>query len=479
MKDWRSLYLLLPPAVREMGYYAGGLIGQRLIGLVLLPVNTHYLAPAEFGHLEILLAFIDVGSVLFSVALPTTLSRYVGAAASWEERRVICARIFGVACLVSLALGGICLLYAGTIAQLLPGGASVAEVRLMVATLSLEGLVSTGLTWLRIRGDARGFLVLTLGRSIVYAVLAIILLVSGYGVWGVLVAGAIATILEALLMGYIVLPETGITLRGIEWGSLTIYSGPIVLSGIVGFALGSFDRWVLIDWVGPAELGIYGVAVRVGMFTAALLQPFHMWWMPKRFIVLAEEGGAKRTADTVSIGLVITMLGAVAVTMGGPFLIEFLTAPGFHSATKYVGWLALIYAVQETGSLVEVGCYLRRDGLAPLLFQVVSGGTAIALYFLLIPHYGVAGAIAATLVAQLVRTLLAYLISEVYVHIAFPFARLATFAAVLAAMTAITAATLSPLVLAFVAGPLVLTAGFATAVVLGLVPAFWRAHSSF
>src|SRR5262249_43642662 len=151
------------------------------------------------------------------------------------------------------------------------------------------------------------------------------------------------------------------------------------------------------------DIGIYGAAVRIGGFTPALLQPFHMWGVPKRFIVLAGGGGAQRTASAGSIGLVITMLGASAGTLGGPPPLPPPTAPAYHPATVYVGWLAIIYAVQEAGALVEVGTYLRRDGLAPLLFQVVSGGVAIGLYYLLIPHFGVAGAIAATLAAQIVR----------------------------------------------------------------------------
>jgi O-antigen/teichoic acid export membrane protein len=463
----------LPPAVLEMGYYAGGLVAQRLISLVLLPITTHFLHPAEFGHLEVLLAFADVGGMLFALALPATLSRYVGAVDSLDERRVICARIFGVAALIAIVLGGCCLLFAAPLAQVLPGNGTPGEVRLLVITLSVEGLLGTGLTWLRIRSDARSFLLLTLGRSVIYAVLAIALLAGGLGVFGMLAAGALATIIEVIAMSWIVLRETGITLRGIQWGALTIYAGPLLLSGIAGFALGSFDRWVLVDWVSAADIGIYGAAVRVGGFTAALLQPFHMWWMPKRFIVLAEEGGAKRTADAVAIGLVITMLGASAVTLGGPLLIHLLTSPGYYAATAYVGWLAIIYAVQEAGALVEVGTYLRRDGFAPLLFQVVSGAVAIGLYYLLIPRYGVAGAIAATLAAQVVRTLLCYFLSEIYVHIPYRFLPLAIVAVVIAATTTLAAATLPPWPLALLA-PVILAIGAGVAIALGLVPAPWR-----
>ncbi|WP_127088774.1 lipopolysaccharide biosynthesis protein [Aquabacter cavernae] len=423
-------------AVRESAYYAIGLIATRAVSLLMLPVNTHFLSVSEYGRLEVLLALADVGAVVFGLALPTTLSRFVGTAETWEKRREVCAHIFAVAILTSAVLAAAGFAAAGEIAKLLPGNPNVTEVRILVVTLSMEGLLGVGLTWLRIRGAAATFFTLSMVRAVLFASLSATLLVSGFGLAGVLGAGAIATVVQGVAVAVIVLRETGVRVRGIDWWPLTLFSGPLLVSALAMFALGSLDRWFLADAVGTAELGVYGVAVRIGIMTAVLLQPFHMWWFPKRFIVLYEPHGVARSAHVVGLGLVIIMAAAVAVSLGGPLVIQLLTPAAYHPAIYLIPWIALIYAVQEVASLLELGSFLRRDGFVPLATNAFGAAVVLVLYWLLIPPYGVSGAIAATLIAQLARTVVIHLVSQYYVRLPYDFGRLSLVAAVAAATTA-------------------------------------------
>ncbi|HQS10291.1 MAG TPA: oligosaccharide flippase family protein [Xanthobacteraceae bacterium] len=460
----------LPAGVRESLYYASGIIMVRAIGLILLPVNTRFLSADDYGHLEVLLAFADVGSQLFALALPTALSRFVGAAAGWDERRRVCAEMFGVALLTALVFGAAGLAFATPLASVLPGTPTTWEVRMLLIALCTEGLLAVGLTWLRIRGQAGTFLALSLGRTVLFALLSISLLFAGFGVIGILIATAASAGAQTLAMVWLVVKDTGIRLRGINWPGLALYVVPLLLSGIAAFALGTFDRWILADAVDPAALGLYGVAVRIGVLTAVLLQPFHMWWMPKRFIVLEEPEGAARSARMVGVGILITLLAAAGVALAGPLVITLMTPPAFHAAAIYVPWLALIYVVQESTSLVAVGCFLRKDGFAPLAINLVAAGVVIALYFVFIPRYGVAGAIGATLAAQVLRFALTLAISYHYARIAYPFGRLALVALFLLAAVGAADAWGEPLALFLLAGP-VLALGALLTLVLGLVPA--------
>ena len=426
-----------PGPLRESLYYALGLIAMRAIGLALLPVNTHFLPLSEYGRLEVLMALADVGGVVFSLALPTTLSRFVGLHDDWEKRREVCAHIFAVAILTSAVLGVLGLVLAGEIARLMPGNPSANEVRLLVVSLSMEGLLGVALTWLRIRGAAGTFLLLSVGRSVIFATLSVGLLMAGYGLMGVLSAMAIAAVFQGLATAFVVLRETGVRIRGIDWWPLTIYSGPLLVSALAMFALGSLDRWFLADDVGTAELALYGVAVRLGAITAVLLQPFHMWWFPKRFIVLREPFGVERSAHVVAIGIVITILGGVIVSLGGPLVIHVMTPPAYHAAALFVPWLAMVYVVQEMGSLLELGSYLRKDGFIPLFTNLLGAAIVVGLYLVLIPRYGVAGAIASTLVAQSVRTLIIHLISQYYIRLPYQMGRLALVALMAAGGTAL------------------------------------------
>lgn len=459
---------LSAPALRESFFYAAGLIATRAISLVMLPVNTHFLAVSEYGRLEVLMALADVGGVVFGLALPTTLSRFVGTAQDWEKRREVCAHILAVAVITTAVLAAIGFSAAGEIARLLPGDPDAAEVRLLVVTLSMEGILGVGLTWLRIRGMAATFFTISMARAFLFAGASTTLLVHGFGLKGVLAAGALAAVFQGIAVSVIVLRETGLRLRGIEWWPLTIFSGPLLLSALAMFALGSLDRWFLADAVGTAELGVYGVAVRLGAMTAVLLQPFHMWWFPKRFIVLNEPDGVPRSAHVVGIGIVIVILGAVAVSLGGPLVIQVMTPAAYHPAIYFIPWIAIIYAVQETASMLELGSFLRRDGFIPLATNLFGAAVVVTLYWLWIPSHGVMGAIAATLVAQVARTVVVHLVSQYYVRLPYNFGRLAVVLAVAAATTGASFALL-PGFWVFLGGIIAVPATAATAYALGLL----------
>lgn len=457
-----------PGPLREGFFYASGLVVGRAVSLAMLPVNTHFLSISEYGRLEVLMALADVGGVVFGLALPTTLSRFVGTAEDWEKRREVCAHIFAVAILTSAILAVAGFAAAAEIAKLMPGSPDATEVRLLVVTLSMEGLLGVGLTWLRIRGAAGTFFTLSIARAAIFAGLSATLLVAGFGLKGVLVAGSISAVLQGVAVGFVVLRETGVRIRGIEWWPLTIFSGPLLLSALAMFALGSLDRWFLADAVGTAELGIYGVAVRIGAMTAVLLQPFHMWWFPKRFIVLHEPHGVPRSAHVVGLGIVITILGAVAVSLGGPLVIQVMTPAAYHPAIYFIPWIALIYAVQETTSLLELGSFLRRDGFVPLATNAFGAIVVVALYVLLIPRYGVGGAIAATLIAQLTRCVVVHVVSQYYMRLPYDFGRLGMVLAVAAGTTAVSFALL-PGFWVFIGGIIAVPATAATAYGLGLL----------
>lgn len=464
----RASRLWTPGPLRESLFYALGLIATRAVSLVMLPVNTHFLSVSEYGRLEVLLALADVGAVVFGLALPTTLSRFVGTAEGWEKRREVCAHIYAVSILTTVVLAALGFLGAGEIARLLPGNPDATEVRLLVVTLSMEGILGVGLTWMRIRGQAGLFFSVSLVRALLFASLSATLLFSGFGLKGVLAAGAVAAVAQGAAVSVIVLRETGVRVRGIEWGPLTLFSGPLLLSALAMFALGSLDRWFLADAVGTAELGIYGVAVRLGAMTAVLLQPFHMWWFPKRFIVLYEPHGVPRSAHVVGIGLVIIIAAAVAVSLGGPLVVQLLTPAAYHPAIYYIPWIAVIYAVQETSSLLELGSYLRKDGFIPLATNAFGAVIVVVLYWLLIPRHGVEGAIAATLVAQIARTIVVHLVSQYYKRLPYAFGRLGVVLGV-AALTTGASFLLLPTYWVFVGGFIALPATVGTAYALGLL----------
>ncbi|MGL5237645.1 MAG: oligosaccharide flippase family protein, partial [Plesiomonas shigelloides] len=65
----------LPSALQQMFFYGLGLILMKGISLIMLPVFTRYLSPAEYGQLEVLLALVNIGTLLLGLGLVDALYR--------------------------------------------------------------------------------------------------------------------------------------------------------------------------------------------------------------------------------------------------------------------------------------------------------------------------------------------------------------------------------------------------------------------
>ena len=116
----------------------------------------------------------------------------------------------------------------------------------------------------------------------------------------------------------------------------------------------------------------------------------------------------------------------------------------YAGATAYLPALIVIAVLNETVTLVNVGSFTRPHGREILLVNGVGGLTAVLGYALLIPAFGLWGAIGATIVGHLVRLILFSWLGRRSAPIAYPFAVVLPLALLAAAFVAISPDSGSP-----------------------------------
>jgi O-antigen/teichoic acid export membrane protein len=412
----------LSAPLRAAVLYAVAIAWGKGLSLMLLPVMTAHLSPAEFGRLELLASAAEVAALLVGAGLVETLYRF-GAAGGDAARRAA-AEITGLA----LTAAALTLALAAAAGAALHDTQAGVEVVLLGIAVAMGPLIGVGLAILRLEADPRRYAGFEVARATLQAGLVAALLAAGFGVTGVLAGGACVATLAGLALLLRQWRRGGLRFEATAWCPLLAYGVPLIGSGLAGFALGTADRWVLAGLVPPEVLGQYGLAAKLALVAAVLMQPFDLWWYAQRQRVLAEPGGAARTARIVGAGAAVAVLAATAAAMAGPVVIALLTPAAFHGAAALVPWIAAAVALQSLGSLVNVGCYTGRTGRLPLLANGIAAGVAVAGYLLLIPPFGVEGTLAATLVAQGVRFGIFLRLSQRIARVAYPLGRVAVLA---------------------------------------------------
>jgi O-antigen/teichoic acid export membrane protein len=275
--------------------------------------------------------------------------------------------------------------------------------RAILAAACLGGVIELPLAFWRLKGKSGRFLAFVAARSLLQAVIMVAALEAGWGVDGVLYGNACVdgAIVVALM---IAVPNgTRPRLTRAAFNDCGRYGAPIVLGSFAMFALGACDRWFLVGAISPVELAEYALAAKLALAVALVIQPFGLWWYPRRIAVLQSPTGLRDTARFWSYGIAAIGLGGVLVCLAGQAFIAFLLPASYAGAAAYLPALVLAIGLNEVASLSNVVAYARKDGWDVLLVNGLGAGVALALYLVLIPVHGAWGAIFATICGHLLR----------------------------------------------------------------------------
>lgn len=399
----RSLNNIPAPLV-----YAAALVWTKGLAMFAVPVLTRHLTPAEFGRLELLASAAEIGGVIVGAGLVDTLYRF----AIGDQAKAQAARVMGLALTIALACFALLVLATPAIAAALPLETPPHEVLMLGAAVVLEGVIGVPLGWLRMNGRSQAYTLLVCGRATLQVGMLAVLLVLDTGVTGVLTAGLVTGLLLAGLLTALQTRQCGLHFSPRGSAALLAYGLPLVGSGLAAFVLGTADRWWLAGSVTAAALGHYGLALKIGQIVNLLAQPFELWWYPRRLVVLSGPDGRARSSEVVMAGMTLLIVAAGGVSLAAPYIVALLAPAAYAPTAALVPPLTVAVVLHLACSMVNVGIYARDTGWLSLAINAGAAAVAVVFYSLLIPRYGVEGAIAATIIAQTARCLTLGLLSQ-------------------------------------------------------------------
>lgn len=187
---------------------------------------------------------------------------------------------------------------------------------------------------------------------------------------------------------------------------------PLILTGMAGFVLGGFDRWILADSAGPDIMAKYALAAKFGLLTVLLIQPFDLWWTPKRFEILNSKNGAQKCADTITVGITIVCLSTITIASFAPLAITIMTPETYHDAIQYVPYLCGLAGLHALTQLTNIGIFNVKVTKWPAVVDISAAIIAFTGYMILIPIWQAWGAIAATAIALSLRFAVTFFLSQ-------------------------------------------------------------------
>ena len=402
--------------IGHAGIYSIGVILNRAVSFLMLPVYTRYLTPSDYGILEILEVTVDVVSIFTGMGILQGLFRYYYRYEEDKDKNELVSTLFILIILFyasSCFLGGIS---SSKISSLAFGTNKYRDyIFISFINLFLSFLIYVPLAYIQAKQKSGFFVVVSSIKLVIQLSLNILLVVYlGKGVLGVLYS----TLISSLTIGGVL---TFYTFFKVKWrfsrnkaAKLIRFGYPFIFSGLGAFILTYSDRYFLNYFNQLSNVGIYSLGYKFGFLLMTFpVRPLFNIWMVQRFEILAKRVNYEDVFNQfLSWFVIVTLSIALFISLVVNDLLKIMSSPPFWDAYKIVPIILLAYFFQACTDFFNFGIHYSGKTKHIAYGTTLSAVLIIILSFLMIPKYGIFGAAWATLICFAIRLLYVYLASQ-------------------------------------------------------------------
>ena len=378
-------------------YGLGGIV-SRVIAVLLLPLYTRYLTPADYGAVETLVALSAVLVTILRLGISSAFFRFYFDSKDEAHRTLVVRTSFWFTMVMSTAGLACGLVLAGPLSQaFFSTGDRTWLVRatfvLVWAQMNYEQLTSL----FRVEERSVSFVLASLSNVLI-TVGATVAFVVGLelGATGVLVGNFTGTLcVYTVLLAYRRF-QLGLQFDRGLLREMNRFGLPLVPSALFLWATHFSDRFFLVKLTDAAEVGLYSIGVRIASALALLLTAFRAAW-PAFAYSIDDDREARRTYGFVLTYLLFAASWlALTLSLCSPWIVRLLTTPKFYEGSRVVAPLAFGTVAFAGYIVMAIGVGRAKQTQFNWVITGIAAGVNVALNLILIPPYGMMGAAVAS-----------------------------------------------------------------------------------
>lgn len=394
--------------------YATSMVGTRALGFALTILLTRFLTPGQFGIASLAQNVAAIGALMYGIGLAGSSRLYY----DYVDDPPMLRRFVSTLARASLVLTAVVLL-----AALLAGPAVLAAlvphfavpffpyIALAMGAMAVAAPVRIRVLLYQLQMRPMAYAVMSLAVALVSAALTYILVVAARrGAVGLLLGdllGAAAVALVALIL------LRDVIFGGWQWRfvrEILKLGLPLVLNPFVALGLEIADRFILQDYRGVAEIGVYSLAYTYGLAMYLVTAPLWQAWTPTLYSLAQRGEEGRRVIGAVNEGIILCVIaiGIFGVAIAQDFVSTFLD-PRYRAAGDIIPLIIGAYVLNALVNMFGISALVaKRPGIISVIF-ILAFISNVVFNFVLDPRGGMYGAAYATLGAFLLAAVLMYL----------------------------------------------------------------------
>ena len=407
--------------------YTIGNILTRAMGILLVPLYTHYLTTSDYGIVSNVVALVNFFSIIFLLGMDAVWGRfYFDYKDRSTEQKKLLGSIFTFLIFWGLAIIIIVLIYGKYIFNLILPNLKFWPYILIAIFLAFASVFfKIKRTIFRVRQQSVQFGLLSLVRfslSLIFIIIGVAVLQKGalgkvvgeFTAWFLVAIICIILINKDLILGF----NWRIFKPALQYGLSVI---PHSFSGVL---VNVFDRFIMTNVKGLGETGVYTIGFQVGSIMNLIVMSFNLSWSPFFMKTMKSEqvNGEKIISRLTSyLLLIIAFIGIVLVYFSSE-IIKIIATPAYYNAMVIVPVFVFSFIINGAYFLFSVKIfYIKRAVKYIFLASFTASLVNLVFNLILIPKIGMIGAAWARLISNSVLVVITFILSQKFLYIKYDY----------------------------------------------------------
>ena len=389
-------------------------------GFILLPLITKTLGAYDYGIWAQISITISLLTPMALLGLSMALVRFLSAEKDPERIREGLYSIIVFVLFTGSGISFLVLLLSDPLAVSVFGDITTSPyIKAGSFLILLSALNQLALFYFRISQQTRTFAIFTIFRVFGQLFLVLALLLSGFGVMGVILAHLTVDAALFVVAMVRIIAQVGFALPKFTYLTEYLrYSLPLTPNSLIRWITDSSDRYLIGFFLGVGSVGIYSAAYAIGNLVQLFISPIQFILFPT-LSKLYDEGKSNDVKVYLSYSMKYFLFIAIPAVFGltvlSKPLLEIFTSPEFVPGSSVIPFIALAGLMAGVFQIVINITHLVKRTQFNLVIHVIAAVINVILNVLLIPMIGILGAAIATTLSYLVMVIICTIVSFRYI----------------------------------------------------------------
>ncbi|MDP8267168.1 MAG: polysaccharide biosynthesis C-terminal domain-containing protein [Candidatus Tenebribacter davisii] len=430
---------MIKEAVLKLGkhsiIYGLGNIGTKIISILLLPLYTTFLTPADYGVLQICNVLSSILVTILLLGTSSALFKVYYTDENEENRKTILGTVllfylfFATIVILPLAL------FRDSISPILIGGERSSYLFLIVLIAAyFEGLITLGLAILRANEKSTTYAIFSIVRLLIYICLNILFVaILKRNYMGVKEAALLAILISFVIIFLLTYNKIKWKFNRIYLNEVLVIGIPLAIGGLASWVLNMTDRYMLKfllpEDIALTQVGLYSLGAKIASFIHfALIAPFMLSWGALMYSYQNDPNAKVIYKNILNIFTAIGGIVFILISLFSPEILHlFSQNEEFFLAYRVIPYLTFSKLLFGIYMVFTVGVTLTKKTKYISYANSIAAILNVALNFVLIPRFGMIGAALASLISFVIRTIILYLSAQKHYHINYDIVKVTSF----------------------------------------------------